>query len=331
MPYKLEYLTNLNDIISLVQQKRLTEASADFKNYVDRLEIGAYEPTVWNKNWRVKVYNFGVLFKSNDAGEFIKIINEAKNDIRKKDFVESLEFIYSEIMWNFFSPKEMENSCTADILKSLVKKYQFNPEFHNSYSKFLSIKGNHNLAADESLVAFKLETDNNYFYSASFNMYKKYFDYSLKKNRTDEAEKALDKMRAIVKIRKSITYKNTIVFLRDRLNDHKIIDNKIGDIKEIANNEVNKAINKERAKLIEMMGFFVAILGFVFIFINLSVSQLRFDEILLIMLGMALILSFFATLISILFKPMRNLREEPRIWLLFVFIVLFVAFVLKYK
>ena len=326
MTYNQEYLINLEKVINLIKQDKISESLPIFKNYLDTLYIGRYSVLEWNQGWRRKVYEFGELFKTKDAGSLINTINEY---LKTKSLEESeaAQFIYSEIIWNYF-PKE--ESYAADILKGLIKKYPPNPEFHHSYSHFLEDKGNYALSIVESFFAFKIEPENDVFYGTCFNKCKKYFNVLLLKGKTSEAEDIISKMQDITKDRKDPLFNNIIVSLKDRLADHKIINKRIEGIAEIA----QRAVEKERGRIIEIMGFFVAILGFVFININLATSSFKFNEILLLMLGMGLMLSFFATLISILFRTNKNIGnfyKDSRFWVLIIFIILFITFICTYS
>lgn len=326
MPYKLEYLVDLEKIINLVRENKTSNALENFELYLNSLYIGPYSKEEWRKTWRKKVYDFGELFSeknNNHAGPFIEKINKLDNE-KLKSADEAIQFMLSEIIWNYFP---LEESYSANILKSLTKKYPCNPEFHHSYSLFLDNKGNYDLSIEEACLAFKIEPDNDFFYETCFNECKKYFNKLLLKGKTDEAENIIEKMEKIVKERTDPMFNNVIVSLRDRIIDHRIINKRIDGISGIAEN----IIEKERGKLIEIMGFFVAILGFVFINMDLAIKFLAFKDILLIMVGMGLILAFFATLISILFrKRPENFYKDLRFWLIFILVILFVIFVCIY-
>jgi len=327
MPYKPEYLTNLNNVIQLVAQSKISEALADFENYFSGLDIGPYSIMGWPPVWRREVYDFGRLFDkdhNNDAGQFIQKINEALEAKKFENGAEAIQFIRSEIIWNYFP---LEEGYSSNILKSLIKQYPGNPEFRQSYSHFLESSGNYTLSVEESCLAFKIEPSNDDFYANCFNKCKHYFDVLLSKGKLKEADNMIKKMQEIVKKRKDVAFNNVIVSLKDRLGDHKIISERIEGIKEIAKD----AVEKERGRIIEIMGFFVAILGFVFININLATSSLEFKEILLLMLGMGIVLSFFATLISILFHEPEKFIKDPRFWLLASLIITFIIFTECYR
>jgi len=323
MSYKTEYLTKLNNIVDLIKNDKNAEAIAEFNIYVDALDMGEYSSMEWNQGWREKVYEFGRIFEEKDAAQFISLINGFlnKGDFQKN---EAVQFIRSEIIWNYFTS---DKTYAADILRGLIKKYPCNPEFHHSYSHFLENKENYGSSVEEAFLAFKIEPNNQTFYENAFNKCKSCFDHLLLKGKTEEAGKIIGKMRDIVRLRKDIAFNNIIAVLGDRLVDHTIINKRVKEIPEIA----QKIVDKSQGKLIEIMGFLVAILGFAFISINLAISSLNFEEILLIMLGMGLILSFFATLISILFHSNKVLHKESRVWLLVTLIILFIIFMCKYK
>ncbi|MBI3337345.1 MAG: hypothetical protein HY005_01825 [Candidatus Staskawiczbacteria bacterium] len=324
MSYKSEYLTDLNKIVDLIKDNKDSDAVSHFSVYLENLDIGKYQSTIWNENWRRKVYKFGELFKVKDAGIFIDAIDNFLNSNKSKN-VEAVEFIYSEIIWNYFA---LGTVYISGILKKLIDKYKLNPEFRNSYAHFLEIKGNYDLSIEEALVALKIEPRNQDFYVSCFNKYKRYFDVLILKGKIVEAEKIIRGMEKILK-KEDVAFQNIIISLWDRLNDHKIINERINGIADI----VRKATNKEQSKIIEIMGFFVAILGFVFISINLATNNLKFQQVLLIMMGMAIILAFFATLVSILFNKskLKDIFSDFKFWLIIILLLLFFVVAFKYQ
>lgn len=300
MSWNNKYLTDLEKIKKLLEENSVN-AAVEFSNYIKSIDIGPYSKTTWNRSWIKAVYSFGEQFKNKDASDFINIINEY---LKQKDLknVEAVEFIFSEILWNWY---EQSSEYISKLLKDLRKKYPTNPEFHNTYALYLWKHGNYSLSIDEFYLAYKIDP---IFESDYFNQCKKYLDILLEKGKINEAEIVLSKMRKVIhNSEKQFVFNNILISLADRIRDHKVINKRIENIGEIA----HKVIEKERGRLIEIIGFFVAILGFVFININFAINALNFKETVLLMAGMAIILSSFAVIISILFSGIRN-EFQPR-------------------
>ena len=330
MPFKSEHLTELKKVGDKIKSDKISikqDTLDDFKKYLKDIEdIGRYGEADWDLEWRKAVYAFGRIFKKRDASKVLDILNQAKNEYAK-DKVEILEFIYSEIAWNFF---DQNNEYISGLFRQLVKKYPGNPEFHHSYSQYLCDNGDFQLSINEAKLALKIEPDNVSFLGTAFNKGVFYVNFLIKKRKIDKAEEILKEVGKIIDGERDVEYNNALVSMQDRINDHRVIEEKIGDIGSM----ISAAINKERRKLIEILGIFVAILGFVFINVNIALKNLSTHDILLLMFGMAIVLSIFMIVVSYLFSP--NNKKDNGFWgflcerkfysIIFLLVTLFLIF-----
>ncbi len=320
MTWEQKYLDNLKEISSLIDSDKFDEALKKFIVYIKDLKIGRYSAENWKIEWRNEVYSFGRKFINKDAGPLINALELYLKE--SPENTEEVEFIYSEILWNYF---DEGTDYIGSTIKSLKNKYSTNPEFHHTYSHYLEKNNNFDSAIQEAFLAYKMDQNNYEFKSNYFNKCKKYFDLLLSKRDIERAKEVLVKMRrTITNPNTDFVFNNIIISLSDRVSDHEVINTKINSISDIA----REIIAKERNKIIEILGFFAAILSFVFININIALSSLPFRQILLLMVGMALVLGFFALLISILSSKTYDLKwsrfyKDIRIMILGILILLF--------
>jgi tetratricopeptide (TPR) repeat protein len=320
MAWKEKYLTDVNEVILLIDENKSDEALVKFLQYLSNLKIGQYSSDTWKLEWRKAIYKLGKLFFSKDATQFIYVLkNHLIQEVSNK---EEVEFIYSEILWNYF---DAGTDYIGSTIKDLKNKYPTNPEFHHTYSHYLEKNGNFDVAINEAFLAYKIDQKNIEFKITYFNKCKHYFDVLLLKRDIEGAKKVLQLMRKVVPDPNiDHVFNNIIIGLSDRISDHELINQRINSIGEVA----KEIVAKERGKLIEVLGFFSAILSFIFVNINIALSSLPFKQILLLMVGMALILGFFALLISILFSKTQDLKwskiyKDVRLILLAIIMLIF--------
>jgi tetratricopeptide (TPR) repeat protein len=288
---------SLEKIINLIKQDNDIDALVEFDIFLNFVgNMNSFSSERWDIDWRKKVYEFGILFKKKKTGVFLDAVNK-KLELVTEEKKEALEFIASEIIWNFFDSFGNDVEYFLKCIKELIKKYPTNPEFHHSYSHCLRMNGNYEFSIAEAKIAYAIEPANLIFYKTCFVRHKDYFDFLLSKNKFDKAEKFLEEIRFIVK-ENDFVFNNMLVSFKDRIDDHRNINKKIGDV----DMQIAKALNGERKRTIEILGVFVAIIGFIFVNINIALQNLKIKEILLLMFSMALILIIFATSISYIFS-----------------------------
>lgn len=285
------------------------EADTKFSTYITSINQlhGNYLKSKWEIQWRKNIYKLGEIFNSNssnkDASQFITIINK-QLDLEEN---EALHFIKAEISLNYYP---QNSGYTISYIKKLLKKYPSNPEFHHSYSKCLI---DDQKAISECKLALKIEPDNREFLLTSLNREKKYLDKLLLEGKILEAEKQIENMESFKLYEKEYVFNNIIVSLGDRINDHKIIDKKISGI----DNLISTKSEEERKRLIEVLGIFVAILGFIFTNINIALQISDFKEMRLLMLEMAVIFLIFGISMSYIFqKDKKTFFKEGKFWIL---------------
>jgi hypothetical protein len=305
--WKDDYLNNLNSIIQSISSGDLALAKSQLAPYlIDLRGIGFYDKSIWKVNWKNKVYDFGRLFQD-DAGWVIELINK---EIEARGGCEVLDFLYSEIIWNFFDNK---NDYVKDEIKTFIKKYPANPEFHHTYSHILEDNGNYEESVTEVKHALSQEKENYIFFYSYVRKVKSYFDNLINNGKLDDCSKLIKKENEyfksilpsqkdfIVKLNNQISFSN----LEDRLKDHISLGRRV----EYFSQEIDRKMNIEQRKIIEVLGLFSAILGFILTNITIAINVLDLKDMLMLMFAMSIVLIIFAVTISYLFsKKDRNFK-----------------------
>lgn len=141
------------------------------------------------------------------------------------------------------------------------------------------------------------------------------------KNKLEKAKQVLKNMYELpLDPSRDFIFHNIRISLSDRLNDHEIIDKRIEGINKI----IHAAGERERKRLIEVLGIFTAILSFIFVNVNIALKSLAVQDTLTLMGGMALILVLFAIVMSLLFARKRDsLVQELRFWIIVTLVLCF--------
>lgn len=332
--WKDDYLLDLKKLRLLLQNKDIKQFKIDFTTYLnDIVNIGPYDKTVWKPDWRDTVYSFGQDLKS-DATDALNIIKSLPANKRKNEVI---EFIYSEILWNFFDNKD--GYVKKEICR-LINIYPTNPEFHHTYSHILQGKGDFYEALKEAKHAALQEKDNDTFCITYTGKMKSYFEDLVSQNKLELAETFLNDekkdyrvlARAQQNLHLRINCLNAISSLEDRLRDHKLIAKQIVFFKD----RIDKVVNTEQRKLIEVLGLFAGILGFILTNISIGLSQLKVKDMITLMFGMAIVLMIFVITISYLFshkenhKPFLSFLKQRKFYSILILFIILVILYQKY-
>ena len=281
------------------------------------------------------MYDFGKLFT--DDASWVLLLIEQEMDSRGE--YEALNFIHSEIIWNYFDNK---NDYVKDQIKELIKKYPTNPEFHHAYSHILECNGSFEIAVSEAKHCLSQEKGNYIFLYTYVEKVKKYFDNLLNKENLEDATRLLEKeeeyYKTITPFQKDFVVRinNDTMFssLKDRLKDHVTIASRIKHFSQ----EMERKINIEQKRLIEVLGLFSAILGFILTNIAIGISNLNLKDMMVLMISMATTLVIFAIAISYLFgRGDRSMKfwvflEHRKFWaLVILFAILISIFLFSFK
>ncbi|MDO8497056.1 MAG: hypothetical protein Q7S61_00735 [bacterium] len=333
--WQTSFLSDLNTIIDSIRNSGFSATENIFISYLSSLRsIGSYSKNIWNSEWRKKVYELGTLFEE-DASRVLEIIRIEKAN---NGNFEALDFLYSEILWNFFEDK---NTFVKDEIKRFIREYPGNPEFHHTYSHILEMNGNYKISILESQHALSQEKDNHDFIYTYTGKVKTYFEYLIDKNKIDDASDLLQNAKkyyeSILPWQKSFVVRlnNTarLTSLEDRLSDHKTIQKQVINFSGL----IDSKINREQRRLIEILGFFSAILAFILTNITIVfAAKFSVKDVLLVMFSMAILLLIFVISISYLFgRNTHNIGSlaflrDGRFWSIILMLIL-LFFIFNYQ
>lgn len=298
--------SDLNSIIKLIDNGKIIEkdgALEKFSQHVkDVVSIGRFDIKTWNREWRKKVYKLGEIFERRNPIDFLNILTEEKK-VLSKDGQEVLDFYYSEIEANTLP----ETTCTKRI-EAFVTKYPYNPEFRHTFGHFYSNRNDYLNAIEQYRFAFERDRENKTFLENLFNCYLSYFDHLIEQSEYNKGLKLCTDLMEEKIFKSDVNFNNYLISIRERFNDYIILNNKIKE----AEIEIKKIVATETSngqfKIIEILGFFTAIIAFVFSTVTVG-KNFDFNEAIVFNVSLGLTLTNFALIISLLFS-----KKEVRLF-----------------
>lgn len=315
MPYIKEYYDELNGINILIDKNEIQSATVKFRDYLKKVNsLGRFSPKEWNNRWRDEVYVFGEKFRKIDPVDFLKIIQEEKTGL-EKDNQEVLDFFKSEI--------EINNQPYEDSSKEinkLINKYPYNPEFRHDFGHLLKAKNDLLGSIEQYKFALKRDESNSKFLKQLFNTQKQYIEDLIDKN---EYKKAFDYCSNIQQeglFKDNYVFHNILIGVRERLKDYLILEQKLQDAEISFRKTVKEETDNERKRLIEILGFFSAIIAFIFSTVSIG-ENFNFHQALSFVVSLGLILIIFLVTINILFSNERIRYSHPKFLILVILIL----------
>jgi tetratricopeptide (TPR) repeat protein len=317
MPYNNIYKTNLNEIITLVKAKQITgenQALAKFTSYINIIEdIGPFNTNEWKADWRKVVYEFGEEFKSTSPQLFLQIID---NKLSEEDTInkEAIEFIRSEIAINFLPDTECKKQ-----LEKLIERFPLNPEFRHTLGHYYWNEKDGLKAIQQYKLAIKIDSTNNTFISSRFEMDQNYLNHLIGEGKFEIAHSHLTAL-FNEQFYKPIDphYHNAFVDFKCRLDDHSIFQKQLTSLASEFREKMHSELESERKRIIEVLGFFSAIVAFILATVSIGKS-FSFLETVYFILALGIILILFAVTLSILFNSSKKkLFEDKKFWILVI-------------
>lgn len=127
----------------------------------------------------------------------------------------------------------------------------------------------------------------------------------------------------------SFVYSNILVSTKERLKDYMVIESKISKAEEAFKITVREETERERKRLIEILGFFSAIIAFIFSTVSIGKS-FEFEEALTFIVCLGFVLLIFMISINILFSSQAVRIYDTRILIVIILILTLLLILLKY-
>ncbi len=327
MPYNNQYKTELIQINKLIDDNKIlgqNEALDKFKQHiVGVVNIGRFTIADWNKQWRKEVYKFGTKFETINPIDFLNALTTAKIG-KTKDQQEVLDFYYSEIEFNSLP----DETCTQK-LQQLVSLYPYNPEFRHSFGHFYDRINDYKNSISQYEYALKKDKTNTDFLTSLFTTYQKYLETFIDDSKYKEGLKLCEDIMEKKTFWDDANYHNYLFSLKERFKDYVLLNEKIEQaevkIQEITARETQKG----QIKIIEILGFFTAIIAFIFSTVSIG-KNFKFEEAIVFNISLGITLMTFVLMLNIFFS-----RKEMKIWdikvlLLIILVLLLTLIVTKF-
>jgi tetratricopeptide (TPR) repeat protein len=327
MKYQDQYLTQLEEIIQLINEAKFVgenEALPKFKIYLDNIEsIGAFDLTNWRIEWRKQIWKFGELFQNQNPNQFLNIINEKlkANTILNKEVI---EFIKSGIDFNFLPTVEYKRS-----LEQLLQEYPLNPEFRYALGHCFSLEKDFQPALNEYKLALKIDPGNAVFRESRFNIEQQYLNKLIENGEYEVGYSYIQNLFSDIDFISCGQTRNTFVDFERRIKDLQLVQKKVTELEVEFKEKMHAELDHERRRLIEVLGFFAAIV--VFILSTVSIGEnFSFIEALYFLVALGIILILFVTSIYTIYSSDRTkLLSDKRFWILIIGLFLLFLLIIK--
>ena len=317
MKYNPKFLTDLRVINKKIDNNQIegpNNALDLFAKYLSSIILlERFNSTEWNSIWRNEVYNFGEKFKEIDSVDFLYAIDNAKNGLNK-DQKEVLDFFKSEIRIN--------NLTFDDIIedtKKVIKEYPYNPEFRHNLGHIYAAENKLEQSIEQYEFALKKDGNNKTFLKNLFNVQYKYIQQSIDDETYEKGLKYLNNILNSKKYDDSYVFKNLLIGLKQRLNDYKILSDKILSAEKVFEKKIKEISEKERRRVIEILGFFSAIMAFIFSTISIG-KEFNYSEAISFSVSLGFVLIIFLVSLNILFSS-ESLKHS---WIKFLVLIILV-------
>lgn len=325
MEYQTKFNTELKHIIGLLEANEIESALTHFDTHLDEVkEIGKFTLETWNYEWRKTVYAFGVLFKKINPVDFLHKIKNQKTgiDINRE---EVLDFYNSEIDFNSLP----ENLCLERVVK-YVEKYPYNPEFHHTLGHFYIREKDYLKAIEQHRIAF--EKDNTGFKESYFSSNYTYLEYLIDEGEYQVGYDLSNKLIEEKTFRRT-SFNNShqifLIGLKGRFKDYLSIDKKLSNAEDEIKRIITLETGKGQFKIIEILGFFTAIIAFIFSTVSIG-KNFKFEEAIIFNIALGLTLMSFLLVLNLIFSSKTIKFTDPKSLMLIVFIMSLLLIVTKF-
>lgn len=325
--YNIKYKKDLLEVIKLIDNGKITEkdgALDKFKLHISEVKsLARFSIKNWNQNWRTDVYNFGDKFKSLNPIDFLNALKTEKEK-SNKDQCEVLDFYRSEIDYN-----SLPNDSWLPRIKKLIDQHPYNPEFRHSYAHSLINANKCKEAIEQYGYALDKDKENNHFETSLYNTYIKHLNNLLSDSKYNEGTEIIKKLLKENTFRKEPHYHNYLISYNERFKDQIAFDKKLKDAEKSINQIVKQETQKGQNRIIEILGFFSAIMAFIFSTISIG-KNFKFEEAIIFNISLGLTLLIFVLIINLLFSNKKIKITDYRIALIIIIILSLLLIVTKF-
>lgn len=318
---KLEnLLLQIDQKIELGEIKGEEGAVASFNTYIESLiRMRLYDISHWPKDWKRKhLLLFSHLKNAPKLRKrMLRILEEKLSQFSKKEEREVLHYLYLGIL---FCLDEEKRDSAMEYVEPLLKQYPKNADFHLYCALCHSERGSHKRAVEEVKRSMKLSNHAEDYVTDMLNIESKYLDDLIMQHKFEDAEQFLFSMQRYYQAYFGgpdwVLLHRQLLLVKARMEDHKRLTRQFDRVNEI----VIEKTERERGRLVELLGVFAAI--FAFIFINAQIAmKFTVHESFWLMLSMGDILLIFVVVLSfITVRPSKGISffKRTRFYILMI-------------
>lgn len=327
MPFNQKYYKDLIEINKLLDENKIIgkdEALDKFSKHIKEVkELGRFSIKNWQFHWRKVVYEFGTKFKIENPIEFLTSIKLEKK-ISTKDESEVLDFYNSEIEIGSLPPE----TCLPRI-KELIGEYPYNPEFRHNFGHYLTNDKKFFEAIEQYHYAYGKDKSNTQFLHSLYQAYLKYLNELYAKAKYDKGISVLENLLKEGIFRGEPHFHNYLISTEARFRDQLLFEEKFKEKENSLNEIIKNETLKGQNKIIEILGFFTAIIAFIFSTISIG-KNFKFEEAIIFNISLGLTLLIFVLVINIMFSIKKIEQLYTKILLLIIMVLSLLLIVARF-
>lgn len=293
-------------VLQKAEQAQFDEALTLFEAYLETLFSSNFRNVMnWPFDWKSRHILLFKAFreKPGKSHELLRLL-----DKKKKADRETLE-LYDYLRVCLIFHANETSSLSPEELKTFVRKYPSHPDFHFYYGLFLSRANDYTRAIDELKYCMRLSQHAEYYLPDLLHVETQYFEQLILEKDFYSAEQFIFSMQSYYQ---SYFHQpewawlhRQLILSKVRVQDHKMLSKQFDKVGEI----VAQKTEKERRRLVEVLGVFAAFLAFVFANVEIM-THYPLKEAFYLLLTMADILLIFVLVISFVF----NRPTKKKLW-----------------
>jgi hypothetical protein len=184
-------------------------------------------------------------------------------------------------------------------------------------------------AIEQYGYALDKDKKNNHFETSLYNTYIKHLNNLLSDSKYNEGTEIINKLLKDNTFRKEPHYHNYLISYNERFKDQIAFDQKLKDAEKSINEIVKQETQKGQNRIIEILGFFSAIMAFIFSTISIG-KNFKFEEAIIFNISLGLTLLIFVLIINLLFSNKKIKIDDYRIALIIIIILSLLLIVTKF-
>ena len=322
---EIEKLQNdLTKVLQRAEQGKFDEALTLFETYLDGLFASNVRNVAnWTFAWKSRHILFFKAFRdqAKKSHDLLSIL-----DKKKKADRETLE-LYDYLRVCLIFHANEKSSFSNEELRALVRKYPSHPDFHFYYGLFLARSKSYPQAIEELKYCMRLSEHAEYYLPDLLHVETQYFEVLILEKDFHSAEQFISSMQSYYQSyfhqAEWAWLHRQLILSKVRVQDHRMLSMQFDKVGQI----VVEKTEKERRRLVEVLGVFAAFLAFIFANVQM-ITNYPLHHAFYLLLTMADLLLIFVLVISFIFDRPKNKKLWHSFRFRFVSILLCALFMI---